>query len=179
MLLTWRGEPSSLRASLFNKEKNQERLTTSPSQVSTRLLGLQRRLCCRELTKVLPWSSTFTRQNWRFGRKDLRHGGSISSISGLAFGKAESCHMCVWPWSWQSRGFTMATMPFGAISSVYSFLRTAAAINNVGCSLLGLPMSSYFDDFTVVTRSELSKSANLAVTTLFDVLGFEPQYFRT
>ena len=69
------------------------------------------------------------------------------------------------------RGFTMATMPFGAISSVYSFLRTAAAINNVGCSLLGLPMSSYFDDFTVVTRSELSKSANLAVTTLFDVLG--------
>jgi hypothetical protein len=32
-------------------------------------------------------------------------------------------------------------------------------------------MSSYFDDFTDVTRSELSKSANLAVTTLFDVLG--------
>ena len=69
------------------------------------------------------------------------------------------------------RGFTMATMPFGAISSVYSFLRTPAAINNIGCSLLGVPMSSYFDDFTVVTRSSFSKSANLAVTTLFDVLG--------
>ena len=69
------------------------------------------------------------------------------------------------------RAFTMATMPFGAISSVYSFLRTAAAINNVGCSLLGLPMSSYFDDFTVVTRSDFSKSASLAMTTLFDVLG--------
>jgi hypothetical protein len=69
------------------------------------------------------------------------------------------------------RGFTMATMPFGAISSVYSFLRTAAAINNIGCSLLGVPMSSYFDDFTVVTKSSLSKSTNLAVKTLFDVLG--------
>ena len=70
-----------------------------------------------------------------------------------------------------STRFTMATMPFGAISSVYAFLRTAAAVNHVGCSLLGLPMSSYFDDFTVVTKSSFSKSANLAVTTLFDVLG--------
>ena len=38
------------------------------------------------------------------------------------------------------RGFEMATMPFGAIASVHAFLRTAAAVNNIGCSLLDIPM---------------------------------------
>ena len=69
------------------------------------------------------------------------------------------------------RGFEMATMPFGAIASVHAFLRTAAAVNNIGCSLLGIPMTSYFDDFTVVTKSGLSKGTELAVRTLFEVLG--------
>ena len=62
-------------------------------------------------------------------------------------------------------------MPFGAIASVHAFLRTAAAVNNIGCSLLGIPMTSYFDDFTVVTKAELSKGTGLAVQTLFEVLG--------
>ena len=69
------------------------------------------------------------------------------------------------------RGFEMATMPFGAIASVHAFLRTAAAVNNIGCSFLGIPMTSYFDDFTVVTKAELSKGTGLAVQTLFEVLG--------
>ena len=70
------------------------------------------------------------------------------------------------------RGFEMATMPFGAIASVYAFLRTAAAVNNIGCTLLGIPMTSYFDDFTVVTKAELSKGTGIAVRTLFEILGF-------
>ena len=70
-----------------------------------------------------------------------------------------------------ARGFEMATMPFGAIASVHAFLRTAAAINHIGCSLLNIPMTSYFDDFTVVTRSGLAKGTELAVCSLFEVLG--------
>ena len=65
----------------------------------------------------------------------------------------------------------MATMLFGAIASVHAFLRTAAAVNNVGCSLLGIRMTSYFDDFTVVTKLGLAKGTELAVRTLFEVLG--------
>lgn len=51
------------------------------------------------------------------------------------------------------RAFEMGTMPFGAIASAYSFLRTAAAVNNIGCSLLKIPLTSYFDDFSVITCS--------------------------
>lgn len=42
-----------------------------------------------------------------------------------------------------ARGFEMATMLFGAIASAHAFLRTAAAINHIGCSLLSIPMTSY------------------------------------
>ena len=38
-------------------------------------------------------------------------------------------------------------------------------------ALVATALLQYFDDFTVVTRSSFSKSANLAVTTLFEVLG--------
>lgn len=67
--------------------------------------------------------------------------------------------------------FQVATMPFGAVASVYAFLRTAAAVNHLGCSLLKISMTSYFDDFTVITQTCLSKGTKLAVETLFGVLG--------
>ena len=69
------------------------------------------------------------------------------------------------------RLFKMATMPFGAIASVHAFLRTAAAINNICCTLLKVPVTSYFDDFSVVTRKSLAKGTDLAIRTIFEVLG--------
>ena len=69
------------------------------------------------------------------------------------------------------RAFRMASMPFGAVASVYAFLRTAAAINHLGCSLLGVPMTSYFDDFSILTQRALARGTKLAVETLFEVLG--------
>ena len=75
------------------------------------------------------------------------------------------------PFQKRVRAFEMGTMPFGAIASVYSFLRTAAAVNNIGCSLLKIPLTSYFDDFTVITCSSLVKGTKLAVQSLFEVLG--------
>ena len=69
------------------------------------------------------------------------------------------------------RLFKMATMPFGAIASVHAFLRTAAAINNICCTLLRVPVTSYFDDFSVVTRKSLAKGTDLAIKTIFEVLG--------
>ena len=71
----------------------------------------------------------------------------------------------------KERVFQMASVPFGAVASVYAFLRTAAAVNHLGCSLLKVPMTSYFDDFTVITQSSLGKGTMIAVETLFSVLG--------
>ena len=71
----------------------------------------------------------------------------------------------------RTRAFQMASMPFGAVASVYAFLRTAAAINHLGCSLLGVPMTSYFDDFSILTQRSLARGTKLAVETLFEVLG--------
>ena len=71
----------------------------------------------------------------------------------------------------KTRAFQMASMPYGAVASAYAFLRTAAAINHLGCSLSGVPMISYFDDFSILTQRELAKGTKLAVETLFEVLG--------
>ena len=80
--------------------------------------------------------------------------------------------ICIFdPESKKPRFFKMATMPFGAIASVHAFLRTAAAINNVCCTLFKIPVTSYFDDFTVITRKALAKGTDLAVRTIFEVLG--------
>lgn len=62
-------------------------------------------------------------------------------------------------------------MPFGAVSFVHAFLRTASAMNHLSNSLLHVPMTSYFDDFTVVTRPTLEKGATIAVETLFRLIG--------
>ena len=57
----------------------------------------------------------------------------------------------------------MGTGPFGAVASVYAFLRTAAAVNHIGCKILKIPMTPYFDDFTVMTQGSLTGGTKLAV----------------
>lgn len=69
------------------------------------------------------------------------------------------------------RCYQLATIPFGAVTAVYSFLRVAASLNHIVSSLLKIPLTSYFDDFTVLSRKGMTVSTNLVVTTLFQVLG--------
>ena len=62
-------------------------------------------------------------------------------------------------------------LPFGAIGSVAGFLRISFAIWWIGTFGLRLTWSAYFDDFSVLTRTELEGNTNWAVTTLFDLIG--------
>ena len=64
-----------------------------------------------------------------------------------------------------------ASMPFLCCGLSQAFLRTAAAINHLGCALLKIRITSYFDDLTVLTHSNLARGTRLAVETVFDVIG--------
>lgn len=75
------------------------------------------------------------------------------------------------------RFYQLVTMPFGSIMSVYSFLRVAASLNHIGCSLLHIPFTSYFDDFSVVATPQMAHATDLLVKSLFDLLGIESSFF--
>ena len=64
------------------------------------------------------------------------------------------------------------SLPFGAVGSVAGFLRTAHAVWHIGFHLLGLLWSSFYDDFTVISRDVLEKNTSWACESLFDLLGF-------
>ena len=51
---------------------------------------------------------------------------------------------------------SLASMPFGAVASVYAFLRTALLLNRIVSELLFIPVTSYFDDFVIITKSEIA-----------------------
>ena len=63
------------------------------------------------------------------------------------------------------------SLPFGATGSVCAFLRVACALWRIGVVLLKVVWSSFFDDFTNVTRDVLANNTRWAIETLFDLLG--------
>ena len=65
------------------------------------------------------------------------------------------------------------SLPFGATGSVSAFLRVAMAVWRVGSVLLKLVWSSFFDDFSNITRSVLANNTKWAIETLFDLLGID------
>ena len=65
------------------------------------------------------------------------------------------------------------SLPFGATGSVSAFLRVAMAVWRVGLVLLKLVWSSFFDDFSNITRSVLANNTKWAIETLFDLLGID------
>lgn len=64
-------------------------------------------------------------------------------------------------------------LPFGARAAVMGFCRTSYGIWEIGCSLLGIHWSVYFDDYFVVTSEQESRHVDLALQTLFSLLGWE------
>ena len=62
-------------------------------------------------------------------------------------------------------------MPFGAVGSVSGFLRISVSIYIIGLRMLSLCWTAYFDDYPCLSRSELQKSTDHAMTGLFDLLG--------
>ena len=65
------------------------------------------------------------------------------------------------------------SLPFGATGSVSAFLRVATAVWRVGLVLLKLVWSSFFDDFSNITRSILASNTRWAIEALFDLLGID------
>ena len=63
------------------------------------------------------------------------------------------------------------SLPFGATGSVSAFLRVAMAVWRIGLVLLKLVWSSFFDDFSNITRAVLANNTKWAIETLFDLLG--------
>ena len=62
-------------------------------------------------------------------------------------------------------------LPFGAIGSVAGFLRISFAIWWIGVFGMGIAWSAYFDDYSSLTRPELSSNTHWAITSLFELVG--------
>ena len=67
---------------------------------------------------------------------------------------------------------SLSSMPFGAIASVYAFLRTALLLNRIASELLYIPLTSYFDDFVVISKKEIAASTGDCFSMMMKILGF-------
>ena len=66
----------------------------------------------------------------------------------------------------------MHSMPFGAVASVHAFLRCSEALKFLGRSHLLLVITSYFDDFTVLTWQTTAHHTTLVVEAFFQQMGW-------
>ena len=69
--------------------------------------------------------------------------------------------------------FEAVALPFGAVSSVTGFNRTAKALKLIMSRLLWLVNTSYYDDFTQMEIAGLAESASKSAERLMDLLGWE------
>ena len=76
------------------------------------------------------------------------------------------------PSSKTAKIYSMRALPFGASRSVYGFLRVAHSLWWLGCRMLKLAWSNFFDDFVTLARAGESDSAALVVEQFFKLLGW-------
>ena len=76
------------------------------------------------------------------------------------------------PASQSPKIYSMRALPFGASRSVYGFLRVAHSLWWLGCKMLKLAWSNFFDDFVTLARIGESKSVFIAVDQFFKLLGW-------
>ena len=69
--------------------------------------------------------------------------------------------------------YQLRTLPFGAVHSVYSFLRLARMIHTLAARGLKLLNTNFYDDFILVSPVENCNSANNAMEVLFMILGWD------
>ena len=63
-------------------------------------------------------------------------------------------------------------MPFGAVASVYAFLRPALLLNRIACEVLLIPVTWYFDDFVIISKSDIASSTGDCFSMVMRILGF-------
>eukprot|EP00435_Cladocopium_sp_Y103_P072807 s378_g41.t1 len=82
--------------------------------------------------------------------------------------------LVVWdPSSKSVRYMGANALPFGAIGSVSGFLRISLAVWFVGVVGLRLCWTSFFDDFTLLSKRVSARSASSAAEGLFSLLGLQ------
>ena len=67
---------------------------------------------------------------------------------------------------------SLSSMPFGAVASVYAFLRTALLLNRIASELLFIPLTSYFDDFVLISKSDIPTSTGNCFAMMMKIFGF-------
>ena len=84
----------------------------------------------------------------------------------------ELLRLAVWdPKAKLVRYLGINALPFGAVGSVSSFLRVAMAVWFLGVKGLRLCWTSFFDDYTLLSRKLNAKSAKTSAECLFQLLG--------
>ncbi|CAE7564337.1 unnamed protein product [Symbiodinium sp. CCMP2456] len=81
-------------------------------------------------------------------------------------------HICLRDEEGALRFAQLHALPFGSVASVHPFLRCSEAIKCVARRALLLAITSFFDDFTVVTSSEAAALVSQLVESLFRALGW-------
>ena len=82
-------------------------------------------------------------------------------------------YISVWdPFENCPRYFRSLVLPFGAVKSVHSFLRVARALWWIGVKGCSLIWTSFYDDFLLLSKPELAKSAEQAAVALFKLTGW-------
>ena len=82
--------------------------------------------------------------------------------------------VAVWdPVSCQPAVLALKALPFGATRSVHGFSRCSLAIWQVAVSLLLLPLTVFFDDYTSVTLSDDCSSVETCFLLLLKLLGWQ------
>ena len=76
------------------------------------------------------------------------------------------------PGSRTAKIYSMRALPFGASRSVYGFLRVAHSLWWLGCRMLKLAWSNFFDDFVTRARAGESESVAIVVDQFFKLLGW-------
>ena len=67
--------------------------------------------------------------------------------------------------------YGLNSLPFGATGSVAEFLRVSAALFHILTIGLGIWTGTFFDDFPVISRSDIATSTEQHVALLLDMLG--------
>ncbi|CAE7283274.1 unnamed protein product [Symbiodinium sp. CCMP2592] len=67
----------------------------------------------------------------------------------------------------------MLALPFGATRAVFSYLRVAHSMWYIGCWALKLIWSHFFDDFLSLATQIEAKAVDLAISSLFRLLGWK------
>ena len=93
---------------------------------------------------------------------------------GIASSDRDLLRLAVWnPEKGEVNFLSANALPFGAIGSVSAFLRVSMAVWFLGVRGLRLCWTSFFDDFTLLSKRLASNSAAIAAESLFEMLGIE------